>query len=225
MANHESAALRWELPHGGRTAYSTVADGDQREREARHAWLAAHGVRRCGVPRQVHGTRIVHADASPDALAAADGVVTSDSQIALGAYGADCPGLVLVAGDAHGIAHCGWRGVAGGIVKELVAAMRTVSGQSPDQWHAFIGPGISAAHYEVDAPVLSARTWPPSALIPGRPGHASLDVPAAIAADLALAGVTQVVSSGICTRSDARLWSYRGRGAGQVQLLAVWRAT
>jgi copper oxidase (laccase) domain-containing protein len=103
--------------------------------------------------------------------------------------------------------------------------MRTVSGQSPGQWHAFIGPGISGTQYEVDAPVLTARTWPATAVRPGRTGRAWLDVPEAIAADLVTAGVTQVVRSGICTSSDPRLWSYRQRGAGQVQLLAVWRAT
>jgi YfiH family protein len=225
MAHHDAVALRWELPQQVCAAYSTIADGDQREREARHAWLASHGIRRCIVPRQIHGTRIVQADAPADDLAIADGVVTSDPQIALGAYGADCPGLVLLAADAHGVAHCGWRGVAGGIVGGLVAAMRTVSGQSPGQWHAFIGPGISGTQYEVDAPVLTARTWPATAVRPGRTGRAWLDVPEAIAADLVTAGVTQVVRSGICTSSDPRLWSYRQRGAGQVQLLAVWRAT
>lgn len=215
--------LHWDLPHDVRVAYSTVADGDQRDRDARHAWLASRGITRCVVPRQIHGTRIVQADADHHDLAQADGVVTGATDIALGAFGADCPGLVLVARDALGIAHCGWRGVAGGIVVRLVEAMQTVSASEPARWSAFIGPGISGRRYEVDQPVLGARRWPISAVTPGRPGHAWLDVTEAIAVDLSALGITTIQRSGVCTQEDARLWSYRQRGAGQVQVLVAWR--
>ena len=217
------SALRWSLPFQVQVAYSTVTDGDQRDRGNRHAWLASHQVKRCAVPRQVHGVRIVHADADAAALAQADGVVSNDPAIALGVYGADCPGLILVTPDACGVAHGGWRGVAGGIVAQLVTAMRTVTGHPSAHWAAFIGPGISAAHYEVDQQVLSARVWPSSALTPGRPGYAQLDIAGAIAADLIAYDVTNVHRSEICTVQDLRLWSYRRRGAGSVQLLAAWR--
>ncbi|HEX3132002.1 MAG TPA: polyphenol oxidase family protein [Planctomycetota bacterium] len=205
-------------------AYSTVGDGDQRDRDARHAWLASQGVARCVVPRQIHGTCIVQVDADRDALAQADGVVGTDAAVALGAFGADCPGLVLVAEDALGIAHCGWRGVAGGIVAHLVEAMRTVTATEPTRWHAFIGPGISGRNYEVDQPVLGARTWPSSAVNPVRAGHAMLDVAETIAVDLTTLGITSIQRCGICTQEDPRLWSYRQRGAGQVQVLVAWRA-
>ena len=223
MAPNSSATLHWSLPYGVQVAYSTVRDGDQRDRDQRHAWLASHRITRCVVPRQVHGIHIVHADAGIDALAQADGVVTNDLAIALGVYGADCPGVVLVAPDACGVAHGGWRGVAGGIVGQLVSALRTVTRHPNSQWAAFIGPGISAAHYEVDQPVLSARVWPSSALMPGRPDHAQLDVAGAIAADLREHDITNVQRSGICTAEDARLWSYRRRGVGSVQMLVAWR--
>ena len=172
MAPNTSSALRWSLPYGVRVAYSTVTDGDQRDRSHRHAWLASHGIERCIVPRQVHGIRIVHVDADANALAQADGVVSNDAAIAVGVYGADCPGVVLVAPDACGVAHGGWRGVAGGIVGQLVTAMRTVTRHPSEHWGAFIGPGISAGNYEVDQPVLNARVWPSSAITPGRPGYA-----------------------------------------------------
>lgn len=223
MPGNVHPTLQWQLPHGVRVAYSTVADGDQRDRDARHAWLASRGVGRCVVPRQIHGTRIVQADADHHDLAQADGVVSAASDTALGAFGADCPGLVLVTGDALGVAHCGWRGVAGGIVERLVAAMRTVSAAEPARWHAFIGPGIGGQRYEVDQPVLTARTWPPSALTPARAGHAWLDVVETIAVDLAHLGITTVQRCGVCTHDDPRLWSYRRRGAGQVQMLVAWR--
>jgi len=223
MPESDQPALRWTLPYGVQVAYSTVGDGDQRDRDARHAWLASQGIARCVVPRQIHGTRIVQTDADREALAQADGVVTADFGSAVGAFGADCPGLVLVAPDALGIAHCGWRGVAGGIVTCLAEALRTVTASKPTRWHAFIGPGISGRRYEVDQPVLAARAWPSSALTAGRAGHAWLDVAETIAVDLVALGITTVQRSGICTQDDPRLWSYRQRGAGQVQALVAWR--
>jgi hypothetical protein len=216
--------LRWTLPGGVELAYSAAADGDMRDPGRRDAWLARLGLRRwCVVPRQVHGTRVVDAAADFVALIEADGVVAAGTPAAVGAYGADCPALVLASAQALGIAHCGWRGTAGGIVANLVAAVAACSAEPRARWRAFIGPGISGPCYEVDAPVLGARAWPAEALAPGRPGRAHLDVPAAVAADLRALGIDDVRVSGVCTASDPRLWSYRRRGPGQVQLLAAWR--
>jgi hypothetical protein len=219
------APLRWTLPGGVTIACSTAADGDQRQAGLRARWLATvAGGRACAVPRQVHGAVVVDAGAPPEQLALADGVVSADGSVALGVYGADCPGLCLVAGPALGMAHCGWRGTAAGIVGALVARLRqAVPGIPPERWSALIGPGISGARYEVDAPVLGARSWPAEALAPARPGHAHLDLARVIAADLRAAGIVAVHGCGICTHDDPRLWSFRRRGAGQVQLLAAWR--
>jgi len=174
------------------------------------------------VPRQVHGTLVVAHDAAD--LSQADGVVSRDRGIAMGAYGADCPGLVIATPDALGIAHCGWRGTAGGIVARLSAAIEAVSQSPRGDWHAFIGPGISGPCYEVDSPVLAARAWPVTALSPSaHTGRAYLDLVTAIAADLQAAGVMAVGRSGVCTASDPRLHSFRRQGAGLVQMLIAWR--
>jgi copper oxidase (laccase) domain-containing protein len=215
--------LRWHLGHGISLAFSEAADGDLRDRPAREAWLARAGVRLpCAVPSQVHDRLVVQAvpGAPPPR---ADGLVTADRALALGVFGADCPGLCIAAADAFGVAHCGWRGTAAGIVDALVAAMREESRQPPSDWRAFIGPGIGGADYEVDAPVLGARRWPASALTARPGGRASLDLAEAIACDLAEAGVGSVLRAGICTRQDPRLHSYRWRGPGHTQLLVAWR--
>jgi YfiH family protein len=224
MMNPETSPmpLRWTLD-GLRVASSGAADGDQRDASLRQAWLSTLGIARCVVPRQIHGTRVVPADADATALASADGVVTNDPTLALAVYGADCPGLVLIAPDALGVAHCGWRGISGGIVPQLVQELAFLTSEPRQRWRAFIGPGIGGQHYEVDQPVLSAREWPAAAVSGGRAGHAHLDLALAIVADLAQLGITAVERSGICTASDARLWSYRRRGPGQVQLLVAWR--
>jgi copper oxidase (laccase) domain-containing protein len=214
--------LRWTLGHGVRLAFSEAADGDLRQGQAREAWLRRIGIARpCAVPLQVHGAEVVPATAGETPRA--DGLVTRDHLLAVGVFGADCPGLCLAAPDALGVAHCGWRGTAGGIVARLVAAMRATSRQAPSQWRAFIGPGISGPSYEVDAPVLESRRWPPTALSARANGRASLDLAEAIADDLAAAGIGSVLRAGICTRQDPRLHSYRWQGSGPTQLLVAWR--
>jgi copper oxidase (laccase) domain-containing protein len=215
-------ALRWELPYGVRIAYSTAADGDQRDEPRRLAFARPLiGERRLVVPRQVHGIAVV--DDRAEDLSQADGVVTADAGTALGAYGADCPGVVIAAPDAVGIAHCGWRGTAGGMVGVLCAAVAARSRAPRASWHAFIGPGISGPRYEVDAPVLSARAWPMDSLSSAeRSGHAHLALATVLRRDLIEAGISQIINSGICTCDDPRLHSYRHRGPGAVQLLLTW---
>lgn len=214
--------LRWRIGHGVEVAYSTAAHGDQRDVARRQDFLSPLlGTRPCIIPRQIHGALVVDAQ-NPD-LSQADGVATGNPALALGAYGADCPGVVIVSGDALAVGHCGWRGTAGGMVARLVAAVAERSATPPEHWMAFIGPGISGARYEVDAPVLAARTWPAAAVVPTGSGHARLDLATTLESDLRSHGIQRITSAGICTADDPRLHSYRHRGSGLVQLLVAWR--
>jgi hypothetical protein len=215
--------LRWSLGHGVEVAYSTAADGDQRDPARRSAFAAPLlGARRLVVPRQVHGVVVLDA-AAPD-LSGADGVVTSQPDLAIGAYGADCPGVVIAAPDALGVAHCGWRGTAGGMVGKLCDALVRCSATHPSTWRALIGPGISGRRYEVDAPVLESREWPATALAPAAvQGRAHLDLATVLHRDLEAAGVGHITQVGVCTADDPRLHSFRHRGAGLVQMLVAWR--
>ena len=217
--------MTWALPHGVRVAWSTAAEGDQRDPAQRMRFARTHsGDRPLVVPQQVHGAFVVAHDAAD--LSSADGVVTRDPGIALGAYGADCPGVVIATPDVLGIAHCGWRGTAAGMVAQLCAAVEARSTSPRRDWHAFIGPGISGAHYEVDGPVLAARAWPVAALRPSENiGRAHLDLVTTLNADLQAAGIVAVGRSGVCTASDPRLHSFRRSGPGLVQVLIAWRSS
>ncbi len=230
-------ALRWTLAHGVQAAFSTRADGSMYDPDARARWLHSLGIRQpCAVAKQVHGARVLDgrawlaaAEKGEDVAArSGDALVSDDAELALGVFGADCPGVVLVAPDALAVAHCGWRGAAAGIIAGTVAALTARSRHAPDTWHALIGPGISGPEYEVDAPVLSARPWPASALVPSeRAEHAQLDLAAALDHDLRAQGVTRITRSDVCTAHDGRLHSFRhhGRqpGLGFVQVLVAWR--
>ncbi len=214
--------LRWTFGHRLLAAYSTAADGDMRHTGHRRAFLRKTiGLRTCVVPKQIHGVRV--ADARDTRLGDADGVVTGDPRLAIGVYGADCPGVIVAAPDCMAIGHCGWRGTAGGMVHHLVESLVGKSQHPPSAWCAFIGPGISGPRYEVDAPVLSARAWPEHALAPSVEGRAFLDLTEVLAEDLARAGVFKIQRAGVCTAGDERLHSYRHQGSGIVQMLVTWR--
>ena len=217
-----TAPLRWTFGHRLMAAYSTAADGDMRLSGPRRAFLRRTvGLRTTIIPKQVHGVRV--ADARDPDLSTADGVVSGNSRLAMGAYGADCPGVIVAAPDIMAVGHCGWRGTAGGMVANLVEAVAAKSQHPVSAWCAFIGPGISGPRYEVDAPVLNAREWPPSALTPSVDGRAFLDLAAALAHDLSVAGIRRIQHAGVCTATDERLHSYRDQGSGIVQLLVTWR--
>jgi len=96
--------------------------------------------------KQVHGTAVIDATrATPDAEA--DGVVTQSPGPVCAVMTADCLPVFLSdrAGKSVGIAHAGWRGLAAGIVENVVQAM----GVPSRDIIAYIGPVIGAHRYEV----------------------------------------------------------------------------
>ena len=102
--------------------------------------------------RQVHGTSVLDADAAPppapeDAGPGVDAALTRQSGRVLVVQVADCLPVLLAArdGSAVAVAHAGWRGLAAGIVEATVAAL----GVAGEELHAWLGPAIGPAHFEV----------------------------------------------------------------------------
>ena len=131
---------------------------------------------------------------------------------------ADCLPVLLAAEGGVAAVHGGWRGLAGGIVAEGVAALRDVGGDGPVG--AAIGPGARGCCYEVGEEVQAAFAHVPGA----RAGERNLDLAAVARHALAAAGVADVHDTGVCTICDERFFSHRrdhgvtGRQAG-----VVWR--
>ena len=210
--------LRWSLRDDVRIAMSLAAHGDLRLAEARTAWCQRFAIPEPATVRQVHGCAIrVIADAGSEG----DGLAGDGAAIAV--FGSDCPPLVLATGDALGVAHCGWRGTAAGIVEALAVALEARSAQPRSTWQVLVGPGVHADDYEIDAAVLAAHAWPASSLRPGRPGRAWLDLPIAIAGACTAAGIGAVARARQSTSRDPRLRSHRRDGPGFPQMLVAWR--
>ncbi|ANN77065.1 peptidoglycan editing factor PgeF [Bordetella flabilis] len=179
--------------------------------------------------RQVHGDRVVDADGPLEDEPAADAAVTMTPGRPLAIMAADCLPVLIVDADgrALGAAHAGWRGLAAGVLENTVAALRRKCADGA-AWHAWIGPGIGPAMFEVGQDVLDAFAGDgpqAQALFHARPGQAGkwlADLPGLAALRLRRAGVAVVHRSGLCTVSDpGRFFSYRRDGqTGRMALLA-----
>ena len=194
--------------------------------ENRRRLAAALGLapERIPIGLQVHGAELAsHAgpqEPSPfaepgSALPRVDGHVVATAGLAPLVFVADCLPVALAGPGGVAMLHCGWRGLAAGIL----AAGAAVVGATD----AAIGPGIGPCCYEVGEEVLEAFADLGKDVARGR----MLDLPLAARRLLEREGVERVRSAGLCTSCEPELFfSHRrdggrtGRQAGLAWLLA-----
>lgn len=187
---------------------------ENRQRLARAAGFEAADV---AMGRQVHGAGLSRAPAArpgpyarpgPDPPPEADGQITDEPERPLLVLVADCLPVALLGDGALAMLHCGWRGLAAGIIGRAVAK---TGGRA-----AAIGPGIGPCCFEVGPEVEAAF----ASLGPGLMNGRNLDLPEVARRLLGRAGVRQVESAELCTVCDRRFFSHRrdrgrtGRQAG-----------
>lgn len=167
--------------------------------------------------KQVHGTRILNAPpVSPAHLEQeADGIVINKPDIPAGILTADCLPVVVVGRDGIALLHCGWRGLAEGIIRRVASFIS-------EPVAAAVGPGISACCYEVQADVASRLARKHEAVILNRGGKLYADLKKYALRELTGIGVApdSILVSEHCTYCGPELFfSYRrdpgcGRQAG-----------
>jgi YfiH family protein len=175
--------------------------------------------------QQVHGTRVVKAD-DVEARPEADASVTRSFGTVCAIQVADCLPVLFTdrAGTFVAAAHAGWRGLAGGVIENTVAAM----GVDPREVLAYIGPGIGALHFEVGDDVREAYVSrdPGAARAFARksPEKWLADLPLLARLALGRCGVTAMYGADLCTYSNPRrFFSYRrDRDTGRMAAL-IWR--
>lgn len=174
---------------------------------------------------QVHGREVVVVDAVPGGgpVGEADALVTALVDVALAVLVADCLPVLLADAEAGivGAAHAGRRGLVAGVVPATVEAMARL-GAEPGRMRALLGPAVCGACYEVGARLRDeVAAVVPQAWATTSRGTPSVDLVAGVVAQLTLAGVALVQTSGVCTLEDPRFYSHRrdgvtGRFAGIV---------
>lgn len=186
---------------------------------------------------QVHGDVVVRADeVPPDAPVRADASVTAVSGVACLVMVADCLPVLLCDADgrAVGAAHAGWRGLAAGIVEKTARRVAELAHCAPDTLHAYLGPAIGPAMFEVGDDVRAAflaaaepaeRGATARAFVAreGASGKHLADLYALARLRLARLGVAHITGGDACTVTDReRFYSYRrDRVTGRMAAL-VW---
>jgi YfiH family protein len=164
------------------------------------------------IGRQAHGAEIaVHTEPqSPSSFAGpgseipeVDGHVTAEPGLATLVFVADCLPVALAGPGRVAMLHCGWRGLAAGIVARGVEAVGATD--------AAIGPGIGPCCYEVGEEVLGAFAGLGDDVAAGR----MLDLPEVARRLLREVGVDQVESAGLCTSCEPDLFFSHRRDAGR----------
>lgn len=201
-----------------------IMTGDEREdvRENRLRLAAGLGREADGVVmgRQVHGAELrahaerqvprVYADVvtSPDQV---DAHATADPGLTPLVMVADCLPVALAGPGGVAMAHCGWRGLAAGIVARGATEV--------DAEAAAVGPGIGPCCYEVGDEVLTEF-----ADLDGVADGRMLDLSAVARALLQRAGVEAIETSGLCTKCNPDLFYSHRRDGGRTgrQAGLVW---
>jgi YfiH family protein len=132
-----------------------------------------------------------------------DGHVVSAPGLAPFVFTADCLPVALAGPGGAAMLHCGWRGLAAGIVTGGAEAIGATD--------AAIGPGIGPCCYEVGTEVLDA-------FVPLGNGIAAdrmLDLVEVATRLLRAAGVERVEAAGLCTSCEAELFFSHRRDAGR----------
>jgi YfiH family protein len=199
--------------------------GDRREavRENRHRLAGALEVdpELVLIGRQVHGTDVVrhtgptepraYAHPTPG-LPEVDGHATREPGLAPLVFVADCLPVALAGREGVAMIHCGWRGLAGGIVDRGVKEVRAEA--------AAVGPGIGPCCYEVGDEVLQAFESLGKGIADGR----MLDLREVARRLLERAGVARIEISDLCTSCHPELFFSHRRDGGHTgrQAGVVW---
>jgi len=216
-------------PHDSLNLGVLTEDRDDAVIENRRCLAAALGFppERVAIGRQVHGVELIaHSGAqspSPFALPGspipeADGHVIPAGGGGAGppaaalVFVADCLPVALAGPGGAVVLHCGWRGLARGIVARGAEAVEATD--------AAIGPGIGACCYEVGQEVLEAF----ADLGPGTASGRMLDLVEVTRRLLERAGVARIEAAGLCTSCESALFFSHRRDRGRTghQAGIVW---
>jgi YfiH family protein len=162
------------------------------------------------IGRQVHGAAIARHDGRQEPSRwpvpradppERDGHVIDRAGLTALVFVADCLPVALAGPNGLAMLHCGWRGLAAGIVGDGAEAVGATA--------AAIGPGIGPCCYEVGDEVLAAFAPLGEGVADGR----MLDLREVAKRLLARAGVEAVEDAAICTCCEREtFFSHRGDG-------------
>jgi polyphenol oxidase len=181
---------------------------------------------------QVHGCAVIDA-ASDGVVRVGDAAYSDHAGIVCAVLTADCLPVALCdrAGTQVAVAHCGWRGLAAGVLRATVTRFRA----RPEDMLAWLGPAIGPRAFEVGADVRdeflrtavdAAHAFAIEAAFLPQPHSAGkflADLYALARAECHAMRIDTVHGGGFCTVEDsARFYSYRRDGVTGRMATLIW---
>lgn len=176
------------------------------------AELQTHTTCQSPSPFAEPGSEIPEVDGHVIPAPAADQGTAAGPPAAALVFVADCLPVALAGPGGVALLHCGWRGLAAGIVARGAVAVGATD--------AAIGPGIGACCYEVGEEVLEAF----AGLGPGIASGRMLDLAEVTRRLLERAGVERIEVAGLCTSCEREMFFSHRRDRGRTgrQAGLVW---
>jgi YfiH family protein len=176
---------------------------------------------------QVHSATVLDLTTSAPGvtLEDADGSITTATDQVLCVITADCLPILICnrAGTEIAALHAGWRGLAQGIIPAAFDKMKSAG----DDCLVWIGPGISAEHYEVGEELfdtfMDLDETNEQAFAHNHRGRWQCCLYTLARLELARCGVTQVSGGEYCTfRDESLFYSYRREAVTGRQASLIW---
>lgn len=184
-------------------------------------WQQLPGVRSIQWLNQVHGTAVVAA-CGGTVVPVADAQFTHEKGLACAVLTADCLPVLFCAADGSHVAaaHAGWRGLAAGVLLNTLQQFA-----APEQVLVYLGPAISAEHFEVGPEVKAAFAWASeNCFHPGQGDRYFADLYQLARQQLQRAGVVHIHGGEHCTvRDSQQFYSYRRQAVTGRQASLIWR--
>jgi polyphenol oxidase len=174
--------------------------------------------------RQVHGCVVADTTGNETACEADASWSDRPGQVCA-VMTADCLPVLFAnrSGTRVAAAHAGWRGLAAGVLEQVVGRFA----DEPGEIVAWLGPAIGPEAFEVGDELrdafVSLHADAGRAFTTARPGHWLADIYSLARTHLAAAGVTQIHGGDFCTFSDSeRFFSYRRDGVTGRMATLIW---
>jgi polyphenol oxidase len=198
-----------------------VGDDPANVQENRRRVADAIGVdaSRLVIVNQVHGRDVVNANqATPES--SGDVIIDYGDEFAIAVLVADCLPILLVDEDSPTLAvvHAGWRGLESNVLESALENF-----EHHDAVHAFLGPSISAAAYQVGPDVAEHFSAVAGAVTPDTGDRSRLDLRAVALAQLLALKITDdhITVATQSTDGGAQFFSDRAaRPCGRFGLVA-----
>ena len=177
---------------------------------------------------QVHGNNIIQIDSQVDSKLTdkvADGSYTREANRVCVVMTADCLPLLLCDNEGTQIAaiHIGWQGFSKDIITTAIEKFTCPN----EKIMAWLGPCISADHYEIDATVYHAArnvfAGAEDCFIETCTGHWLMDLKQLVSRQLTTLQVRNISTSPYCTYSEqTRFFSHRRDGVTGRTANLIW---